>query len=122
MLFSEIVKAVETSHIARQLVFLKRCFGHSAKVGIVTSPRKVDYFGTIAELVAMKHISGGLEWIDPFLEFIPKVSEFPIHDFLLVSDRYSDGGPPSPWDVAKRKQVAARARADNRREYRRKGG
>lgn len=117
MIFSEMVEAASTSHLVCQLLHIKRCFGSRAKVGVLVAPGKVDLCGTVAELVAQGHVSSGLEWMDPFLAAVPSVRELSMDDFVVVPSRYSDGGPPCPWDVAMHEQEAARARATERRSH-----
>ncbi len=118
ILFSEILKAANNSWLTRQLIYLKRCFGSRAKIGIVTTPGNVDYCGTVTELVTKGHAPSGSEWIDPFLTAIPSISEVPTKgNFMIIQSLYCyhNNGPPSPWDIAMREQEAARVRA---KEYR----
>lgn len=114
MLFSEMIEAVSTNHLARQLLYLKRCFGGRADLGIVVAGGEVDFCDTMAKLTAHDHIPTGLEWLDQFLLKIPKISEMPEGDFTVVSSRHPDG-PPCPWNITLREQEAARARGRERR-------
>lgn len=116
MLLSEMVDAASDSWLVRQLIHLKRCFGSRAKIGVIAASGEVDLCGTVAELVSRCHVPTGLEWMDPFLAAVPSISELPANDFAVVPSRYSDGGSPCPWDVARRKQEAARARANEARQ------
>lgn len=116
MLFSEMVEAAKPSRLVGQLLHLKRCFGSRAKIGIVTTPGNLDLCGTVSELVRKGHSLSGLEWMDTFLAAVPSISELHTNDFLVVPSRYSDSGPPCPWDIAKRDQENARSRANKTRE------
>lgn len=113
--FSELKKIASSNHLVKQLLCLKRCFGSIASLGIVTSPSKVDKCKTVAELVSRGHVPGGFEWIDPFLLSLPTVYEIPSDDFMVIPNRYSDGGPPCPWEEARREQEAAKIRAKQHR-------
>ncbi len=112
MLFSEAVEAVKGNHLARQLLYMKRCFGSHSSIGIVVGPGcKTDNCSTISQLVEKGHVKAGLEWLDPFLAVIPPVNKFPDDDFLLIPKRYDDDGPDCPWDIARQEQENARNRA-----------
>lgn len=111
MLFSQMVEIASDRWLVRQLLSLKRCFGNRAKIGIVVGPgMKTDFCSTITELVSLGHVSSGLEWMDSFLPSIFTVYESPDDDFTVIPSRYSDNGPPCPWETAGREQEKARAR------------
>lgn len=115
MLFSQ-MRAASGNRLVGQLLSLKRCFGNHAKIGIVVSPGKIDFCGTVAELIFLGHVPSGSEWIDRFILSIPTVREVPSDDFVVIPMKYPDG-PPCPWDVAKREQELSRARAKSKRNY-----
>lgn len=110
LLFSELAKIAKTKPNVSSLLYTKRCFGPNADLGIVTVGCQTDFCKTVADLVAKGHTTSGLEWVDEFLLHIPTVSEIPEKDFIVFRSRYSDG-QISPWEVARREQEIAKARA-----------
>jgi len=107
--FAELVDNAQ-HHLVRQLLYLKRCFGHKAGIGIVVFPDKTDHCRTVTELVEHGHVPSGLEWIDEFIPSIPTVYAAPTDDVLLFPST-ADDGPECPWVTARREQEAAKVRA-----------
>ena len=121
MLLIDVEQATKSNRLVHQLFSVKRCFGAHSSVGVVVGPGiETDRCSTIAELVRCGHITSGFEWLDPFLSYIPRVTEVPcVIGVEIVPPKYSDGGPPCPWDVARKEQEAAKARVLHRRLSRR---
>ena len=121
MLLSEIEKETQSNHLVHQLFSVKRCFGGHSSIGVVVGPGiETDRCSTIAELVRCGHVPTGFEWLDPFLLSVPSVSKIPCSLGVdITPQRYNDGGPPCPWDVARVEQEEAKARILHRRLSRR---
>lgn len=116
MLLSKLEEATKSNHLVHQLFSVKRCFGGHSSIGVVVGPGvETDRCSTIAELVQAGHVLSGLEWLDPFLVSVPRVSKIPCSvDVDISPPKYSDR-PPCPWEVARAEQEAAKARTLHRR-------
>jgi len=111
MLFSELIEAAKDDRLVTQLIYLKRCFGGHSKIGIVISAGETVECGTVKELASLDDRHSRLVWIDKWLPGVFAISTLSLDDFELSRV----AGPPSPWDIAKQSQEAARERAKKRR-------